>query len=89
MGLTNNQIKLFGISNSCPLKVSHVNCPFNEIRKKSAKEQLREIRYLSEAEASSLIEYHNYCLFYRELGDFKSLRNLKVNKAKIIELLAG
>ncbi len=78
MGLSNNQVQIWGLFMACPIKAVHEKCPFNAIRKKSLKERGEKLLQLSEAEAEALLSYCSQCLYYHEAGDLAALDKLEM-----------
>lgn len=78
MGLTYNQVRIWGLLMSCPKKISHAHCPFREIRKRSLRERAEIMMQLTEAEMESILHYCDSCHYYYEVGDIDSLNALEV-----------
>ncbi len=78
MGLSNNQVQLWGLFMACPVKAVHEKCPFNAIRKKPLKERGEKLLQLSEGESEVLLHYCHRCLYFHEAGDLAALDKLEM-----------
>ena len=67
--LTNHQLHILAAIWECPMEEPLDNCPFNQLRKKSFKEQVEYVSQLSNMEAEAMFYKHLFCNHYRKFGN--------------------